>query len=163
MEQEIPKIKKLNEVGESPFQFVEKVESILQGWDSKIRKTIYLFKADSGNWGYYDKDTSQVIDVTQWKDKAAWLGDHWVKMSLYHRIHVHFHPPLNYTGWDPSSRKEIPATTSEAIIVVTDSAYKQILEQLNGRAATSLLKFQFTTRKIQNRQSTYVDKVLWVA
>jgi hypothetical protein len=46
---------------------------------------------------------------------------------------------------------------------VTDSAYKQILEQLNGRAATSLLKFQFTTRKIQNRQSTYVDKVLWVA
>jgi len=163
MDQEIPKIKKVVEIGETPFQFIAKEESILQGWDAKIRKTIYLFKTDSGNWGYYDKETSQVIDVTQWKEKAAWVGDHYVKMSLYHRIIIRFAQPLNYSGWDPATRREVPVTTTEAMVVVTDSAYKQIVEQLNGRPADSFLKFQFTTRKIQNRQSTYIDKVVWVS
>lgn len=163
MDQEIPKIQKLNEVGEAPFQFIEKLESILQGWDAKIKKTVYLFKTDTGAWGYYDKDSSQVIEVNQWNKKAAWMNDRWVKMSLYHRIHLMFMFPLDYTGWDAKKRKEIPSQTQEAILTVTDSAYKQILEQLNGRAATSFLKFEFTTRKVQNRQSTYVDKVLWVS
>jgi len=158
-----PKIKKLSDVGEAPFQFIEKTESILQGWDSKIKKTIYLFKTDTGFWGYFDKDSSQVIAVNSWKEKAAWIGDHWVKMSLYHRIKIIFNEPITYGSWDKISKKEIKMETKEAIVVVTDTTYKQLLEQLNGREETSVLKFHFTTRKIQNRQATYVDKVLWVS
>ena len=163
MEKDIPKIKKVVEVGETPFQFIEKLESILQGWDKTINRTVYLFKADSGAWGYYDKETNQVIEVNQWKEKAAWIVDHWVKMSVYHRVRIKFASPINYSGWDSSARKEIPATTDEAIIVITDSAYKQLVEQLNGRPQSSYLKFIFITRKIGNKNSTYIDKVVWVS
>ncbi len=163
MDQDIPKIKKLVEVGENPFQFVSKSESILQGFDQKIQRTIYLFKTDSGAWGYFDKDSSQVIEVTKWKEKAALVNDHWVKMAIYHRIIVNFLFPLNYTGWDDVNKVEVPAETSEAILLVTDNTYKQILEQLNGRAANSVLKFHFVTRKIGKRQATFIDKVLWVS
>lgn len=163
MDQDIPKIKKLVEVGEAPFQYISKLESILQGWDQKIMRTIYLFKTDSGAWGYYDKETAQVLEVTQWKEKAALVNDHWVKMSIYHRIIVKFLSPINYSGWDETNRKEVPTTTSDAIILITDSAFKQIQEQLNGRAANSVLKFHFITRKIGRRESTYIDKVIWVS
>ncbi len=163
MDQDIPKIKKLVEVGENPFQFVSKSESILQGFDQKIQRTIYLFKTDSGAWGYFDKDSSQVIEVTKWKEKAALVNDHWVKMAIYHRIIVNFLFPLSYTGWDDVNKVEVPAETSEAILLVTDNTYKQILEQLNGRAANSVLKFHFVTRKIGKRQATFIDKVLWVS
>ena len=161
MENEIPKIRKLAEVGDNPFQFIGKVESILQGWDQKIRKTIYLFRTDLGNWGYYDKNNNSVIEADQWNGKSVLIGDHFVKMALYHRIQVKFLFPLNYTGWDPVAKKEIPAVTEFATLVITDKTYKQIIDQLNGRAATSYLRFNFVTRKIQNRQSTYIESVLW--
>ncbi len=38
MSQEIPKIRKVAQVGETPFQFVEKQESILQGFDKTIKR-----------------------------------------------------------------------------------------------------------------------------
>jgi len=163
MDQDIPNIKRLIEVGENPFQFINKLESILQGWDQSKGKTIYLFKTDSGKWGYYDKTTSQVIEITSWNGKAAFVGDHYVKMALYHRIRIKFMQPIKFSAWDESARKEYPSETQEAITLVTDNAYKQIVEQLNGRAATSLLKFHFVTKKIGQRTSTYVDKVLWVS
>lgn len=163
MESEIPTIRKLSDIGDNPFQFIEKLESILQGWDAKIRKTIYLFKTDSGDWGYYDKETSQVVKVNQWKEKAALIGNYYVKMALYHRIKVKFMFPLNYAGWDPVAKKEIPAVAEIATLVITDKTYKQTLDQLNGRASNSFLKFIFVTRKIQDRQSTYIDSVVWVS
>lgn len=163
MESEIPTIRKLSEIGDNPFQFIEKLESILQGWDAKIRKTVYLFKTDSGEWGYYDKETSQVIKATQWKEKAVLIGDHYVKMALYHRVKVKFMFPLDYTGWDAVNKKEIPAVADFATLVITEKTYKQILDQLNGRVANSFLKFIFVTRKIQDRQSTYIDNVVWVS
>ena len=161
MESESPKIRRLAEVGEAPFQFIEKLESILQGWDSKIGKTIYLFKTDSGAWGYYNKNNNQVIEVNEWEGKAALIGGYFVKMALYHRIQVRFQAPITYSGWDPVSKKEVPASTEIATLVITDKTYKQILDQLKGRAADSNLRFNFVTRKIQDRQSTYIDSVVW--
>jgi hypothetical protein len=160
---ETPLIKKIVDIGESPFHFIEKVESILQGWDSTIKKTIYLFKTESGNWGYYNKKASRITDVEDWKDKSALIGDHYVKMSIYHRVKLKFLFPLNYAGWDAKKRKEVPATTEEGIVIVTDTTYKQILEQLNGRSPESVLKFEFTTKKIGDRKSTYVNKVIWLS
>jgi len=160
---EIPKIKKIAEIGELPFQFIEKAESILQGWDATIQKTIYLFRTESGAWGYYDKKSSRIAEVNNWDGKSAWVGDHYVKMSLYHRVRLRFSAPLNYTGWDAKKRKETPAVADEAIVVITDTTYKQILEQLNGRAPESYLRFEFTTKKIQSRSSTYVKNVIWVS
>lgn len=160
--QEIPKIKKIIDIGETPFNFIEKAESILQGWDSKIRKTIYLFRTDTGPWGYYDKDSKQVIEIDQWKGKSAWINDHWVKMALYHRVKLLFTKPVTYSGWDSATRKPVKQTTQEAIVTITDTAYKSLLEQLEGRPAESILKFVFTTRKMKNKTITYIDKVVWV-
>jgi hypothetical protein len=161
MESEIPTIRRLADVGDAPFQFIQKLESILQGWDAKIRKNIYLFKTDSGGWGYYDKNINTVSEVSQWKGKSALVGDHFVKMALYHRIQVKFLFPLTYNSWDKAAKKEVPAETENATLAVTDKTYKQILDQLKGRAADSNLRFNFVTRKIQDRQSTYIDSVVW--
>jgi hypothetical protein len=160
---ETPLIKKIVDIGESPFHFIEKVESILQGWDSTIKKTIYLFKTESGNWGYYNKKAARITDVENWKDKSALIDDHYVKMGIYHRVKLKFLSPLNYAGWDTKKRKEVPATTEEGIVIVTDTTYKQIIEQLNGRNPDSVLKFEFTTKKIGGRNSTYVNKVIWLS
>lgn len=161
MESEIPMIRRLADVGDAPFQLIQKLESILQGWDAKIRKNIYLFKTDSGAWGYYDKNSNSVSEVNQWKGKSALIGDHFVKMALYHRIQVKFLFPLTYNSWDKIAKKEVPAETEYATLAVTDKTYKQILDQLKGRAANSNLRFNFVTRKIQDRQSTYIDSVVW--
>lgn len=163
MDQELPKIKNLNEVGEAPFQFIEKVESILQGWDNTIRRTIYLFKTGTGMWGYFDKDSSQVTAVTNWNEDSAWIKGRYIKMSLFHRIHVRFYEPLKYTGWDPATRKEVPAQASDAILLITDSTYHQIQEQLTGRNPLSWLQLHFTSKKLKNRTMVYVDKVIWLS
>ena len=77
----IPKIRVLSDIGEAPFQFFGVLETILQGWSKNKRKSIYLFKMEDGRWGYYHKPTEQVIAVEQWKEKAAWVDDEWVKMA----------------------------------------------------------------------------------
>ena len=159
---EIPRIKKIAEVGENPFQCIEKTESILQGWDSTISKTVYLFKTDDGSWGYFDKETSQVIPISQWKEKAAWINGHWVKMALYHRVHVRFSEEVSYSEWNSEEKKQYSDSTLEAIITMTDTSYKSLIEQMTGRERDSFFKFGFTTRKMGKRTITYVDKVLWV-
>ena len=160
--QEIPKIKKTADVGETPFNFIERTESILQGWDKQIKKTIYLFRTNTGAWGYFDKDSGQVIEINQWKGKAAWINGHWIKLSLYHRIKLLFSQPITYNGWDEASHKAVKQTVTEAITTVTDIAYKSLMEQAEGRPAESLFKFVFTTRKLGGRNVTYVNKVVWV-
>lgn len=160
--QDLPKIKKIADVGEIPFQFVEKTESILQGWDKSINKTIYLFKTDTGAWGYFDKSSQQVVDVTQWKKKAAWVENHWVTMTLYHRVHLRFSQPVSYSDWDSVARKQYTAQTSEAIVTMTDTSYKSLLEQMKGRDTNAYYKFAFTSRKLKGRMVNYVDKVVWV-
>jgi len=159
----IVKIKKVSEVGEMPFQFIEKVESILQGWDVTINKTIYLFKTDTGKWGYWDKNRSRIVEINNWEGKSAWIEDHFVKMGLYHRVLLKFQSPLNYTGWDNEKRKEVPSVTDQAIVVITDTTYNQILEQLKGRAEDSFLKFEFTSKNLKSKNSSYVNKVIWVS
>ncbi|MCK4501214.1 hypothetical protein KAU11_12005 [Candidatus Babeliales bacterium] len=160
--QTIPKIKKVADVGETPFNFIEKTESILQGWDKQIKKTIYLFRTDTGAWGYYDPDSGQVIEVHQWKSKAAWVNGYWVKMAIYHRLKLLFSTPITWSGWDKANNKAVKETASEVIVTVTDTAYKTLIEQLEGRPAESLFKFVFTTRKLGGRNVTYINKVVWV-
>jgi len=160
--QDLPKIKKIADVGETPFQFVEKTESILQGWDKTIGRTIYLFKTTTGAWGYFDKDSGQVIDVTQWKGKAAWVQNHFVMMTLYHRVHLIFAQPVSYSEWDSSANRRYQVEATEAIVTMTDSSYKSLIEQMNGRDANAVYKFSFTSRKLKGRMVNYVDKVVWV-
>lgn len=163
MEQEIPRIQRIAEIGDAPFQFIEKTESILQGWNAKIRKTVYLFKTEQGPWGYYDKETQQVVEVNDWKGKAALINNSYVKMSLYHRVRLKFLFPLNYKEWDVVAKKEFDSTTTEAIVVLPDTTYKQIMSQLNGRSPESVLKFEFITKKLKGRDTTYVGEVIWVS
>lgn len=160
--QDLQKIKKIADVGEVPFQFVGKTESILQGWDKSINKTIYLFKTDTGAWGYFDKDSGQVIDVNQWKEKAAWISDHWVKMTLYHRVHLRFSQPISYSAWDSVARRNYKQTVAEALVTMTDTSYKSMLEQMKGRDANAFYQFVFTTRKLRGRMVSFVEKVVWV-
>ena len=143
MNQEIPKIRKVAEVGETPFQFIEKQENILQGYDKTIRRSVYLFKMTDGNWGYYDKETSQTIPINQWKGKAAMIDGRWVIMTLYHRIHLRFSEQVIYSNWDKESRKEVRMQTPEAIVTITDSAFKSLTEQIEGRDPGSLFKFTY--------------------
>ena len=159
---EAPRIKKIAEVGETPFQFFELGETILQGWDKGIGRTIYLFKTETGNWGYFDKETEQVIEVMQWRGKAALIGNSWIKLSLYRRIRVFFNAIVNYSTWDHISKKNMYKQTQEAILTITNSTYDQLLGQMEGRPPESLYKFVFTSRKIGNRTMSYVNKVLWV-
>lgn len=160
--QEIPKIKKTADIGDTPFYFIGKTESILQGWDKTIGKTIYLFRTDSGKWGYFDKETNQVIDVNQWREKAALISGHWVKMALYHRVHLKFINPISYSAWDSVAKKQYPVSTQEAIVTITDSSYKSLIEQMSGRDGNSTYKFLFVSRKIGDRKITYVKSALWV-
>jgi len=160
--QEIPKIKKVADVGKTPFTFIEKTESILQGWDNTIKKTIYLFKTDGGKWGYFDKESRQIIEITHWRDKAAWIAGHWVVMSLYHRVHLAFTQPISYSNWDSVLKKEYKESTEDGIVTITDTAYKSLIEQMNGRDENDIYKFSFTSRKLKGRQVTYVDKAIWV-
>jgi len=59
-------------------------------------------------------------------------------------------------------KKQYSDSTLEAIITMTDTSYKSLIEQMTGRERDSFFKFGFTTRKMGKRTITYVDKVLWV-
>jgi len=161
--QDLAKIKKIAEVGETSFQFIEKTESILQGWDKTAGKTIYLFKTDTGAWGYYNKERGKVVDVTSWKEKSAYVHDHFVPMTLYHRVHLLFTSPISYSEWDSATKKQKKDITMEAIVTMTDTSYKSMLEQMQGRDPNSFYKFVFTSKKLKGRMVNYVEKVVWVS
>src|SRR4030043_579308 len=138
-----PQIKKIAEIGEMPFQYIGEKERILQGWDQTIKKMLYLFKTDMGNWGYWDKETQQVLTCDQWKGKAALINNRWVKMSLYHRVYLIFAHEVTFTEWNKTTKKREKKTTKNAIVTIPKSANDMILEQLNSRSAESWLKFEF--------------------
>jgi len=163
MTQTLPKIEKLTEVGAIPFQYLDNPENILQWWCKDDKKTKYLFKTDSGAWGYYDKLTTQVIEINQWKGKAAMVEGKWCKLTLYHRVHVRFSQPVIFTGYDPDQRKKIQQTAQEAIILLTDTAFKTLGDAMKGRDANSYYRLSFTTRnKPKGGTMTYVDRIIWV-
>ena len=162
--QNVPKVQKIAEVGSNPFQYLSTTEKILQGWNSTTRKTVFLFKTDTG-WGYFDKPTGQVIDVNQWKGKAVFIGGQWIKMTLYYRIHVAFAEPVSLLVWNKEIKKKEQIAPKEVLITLTGSAYKQLEEQMRGRPPGSWYQLSFTTRKKPNGPGnmTYVDKVLWIS
>lgn len=161
---ELPKIDKLSEIGDKPFRYISTVEKVLQGWNSRVRRTVYLFKTDTGQWGYYDKESQQVIEIDQWKKKAALINGQWIKMTLYHRIQVIFNEPVVFSVWSKMNNKNEQMTAQEALITLTDTAYKHLEEQSKGRPPESWYKLSFTTRKKPNGNGTmtYVDNVVWV-
>jgi len=160
--QELPKITKVSEVGESLFQYIKEGEKILQGWDHMLKKTMYLFKAESGKWGYFDKETRQVLDVSQWKGKAAWLNGRWIKMTLYHRVEVFLEQPLTFNVWDKATTQNIQTTAQHVVITITDTAYKKWIEQMQGKIPGAFYKFVFSSRKLGARTITYVNDIVWV-
>lgn len=154
---ELPKIKKLSEIGETPFQVVKVEEKILQGWDKAKRKMLYLFKGPTGLWSYYDKAEKCIVEVPQWKDKAALIQDSWVDMSVYYRVHLRFERPIAYTSYEGS--RPAQATASEALVTITGAAYESMEEQFRGRPEGSF--YQFSYKKLKNNRQ-YVDKVIFV-
>lgn len=164
MTQDLPKIKRLSDVGDTPFQVVEMVEKILQGWNKKKKRTVYLFRTDDNKWGYYNKESKQIMVISAWKDKAAFVNGEWITMSLYYRLHVRFAQPVTSSSWDPDTRKKTTITLAEAIIILTDSAYKSLEEQRAGRPENSWFKLSFVTQKKKTGGSmTYANKVIWVS
>ena len=162
--QDLPKIKKIAEVGDKPFRYISTVEKVLQGWDSRNRKTIYLFKTDTGQWGYYDKSTQQVIEIDQWKKKSALINGQWIKMVLYYRIQALFAEPITFSVWNKMDNKNEQMTAQEVLLTLTGTAYKKLEEQMNGRTPESFYKLSFVTRKKPGGKGdmTYVDNVVWV-
>lgn len=162
--QDLPKIKKIAEVGDKPFKYISTVEKLLQGWDSSVKKTVYLFKTDTGQWGYYDKETQQVIEIDQWKKKAAFINGRWIKMVLYYKIQAMFAEPISFSSWNKMDKKKETLTAKEVLITLTATAFNKLEEQMKGRTPESFYKLSFTTRKKPGGggNMTFVDNVIWV-
>lgn len=156
----LPRVRVIKEVGETAFQFLGLVETILQGWSPQKRKQVYLFKPDSGVWSYYDKNSSQIIPISQWSGKAAWVGDEWIKMTKYHKVKLHFLQPITFTSWVDGKKQ--PQQGQEVIVTITDTAYKSFVEAAAGRSENSAYQFVFkTTKKKGGGSMTYVEKIIW--
>lgn len=142
---DIPKIKKVSEIGETPFRVVNVEEKILQGWDQSTKRMLYLFKDSLGLWSYYSKEQRCAIQVTEWREKEALIMGKWIKMSLYYRLHIAFANPITYSVFNRGRNQQF--TTTEAIILVTKSVYEMLEQQFAGRPAGSYYKFGYKTLK----------------
>ena len=145
------------------FQVVSVKETILQGYSTTKKRTVYLFKSDkTGNWAYWDKDNEKVVDVEQWEENKAWVDSEWVPMSKYHRIELRFVSPVTYTAYQDG--KEVRRDTLHAEVAITDTAFKTLVEQMNGRDENSVYKMCFRERKRPKGRGMmrYVEKFLWV-
>lgn len=157
---EIPRLKKLDEAGEVPFQFIELQETILEGWNSDWDKLMYLFKMEDGSWGYYDNGTQRVVPIMEWKGKSARVEETWVPMSKKRRLHLRFVDTISFSNWDHG--RKYTAQSADVIAVVTESAYESLVEQSNGRTKDSVYRFSFKTRKNKKGGTmTFVDKIVY--
>lgn len=154
MSEEIPRIKKTAEVGEQPFQLVETQEEILQGWNARLRKVMYLFivegkDGEEGKWSYFDSTSGQVVEVREWNGHAARIGGDWVKMTKYARIVVQFLNPVTYSKWDKDEKKEILVTTDRALLTITKTANEQFVKAREGREPSAWYRFIY---RVQNKK-----------
>lgn len=154
---DLPKIKKATEIGDVPFQVIKVEEKILQGYDTRTRRTLYLFKGPTDVWSYYSKAERCIVEVPQWRDKEALIEGSWVKMSVYYRLHLLFERPVTFTPYDKAKGSQ--ETVNEASVTVTQAAYEALEEQFKGRATGSW--YQFVYKKLKNGR-TYIDKAIWV-
>mgnify|MGYP007007267725 FL=1 len=146
----------MSEIGEMPWALVNIEEKILQGWDARSKKLLYLFKDDQGAWAYYDKYTKTTNQVTQWRDKEALIGDKWIKMSLYYRIHIKFASPVTYSVFRFGAGSN-QFQTYEAIVLITKAVYDQFME-LMGEHPNGWYKFEYKHLK----KGDSVSKVAFV-
>jgi len=162
-ENQIPKLDKVNEIGGTAFQIIEMKEKILSGWDKLARKSVYLFKMDSGAWGYYNKEAGRVTEVDQWKDKSAWINGQWIRLSIYYRIHVVFANPIEFTVYDYANHRSQRICWQEALIKVTDKTYALMVSASQGRDPRSFYRFGFKAKgKKGGGEMLLVDTVTWV-
>lgn len=142
----IPKIKKISEIGATPFRIQDVQEKILQGWSKRQKKMLYVFKADSGNWAYYDKESSTMVEISSWREKEAYIMGEWVKMSLYYRVHIVFEVPVNYSSYvkDLGMQSQL---TYEALILLPKTAFELLEQQMVGRDPNSYYIFNYKKLK----------------
>ena len=153
---DIPKIKRISEIGEEPFRLVNMEEAILQGWDKTARKMLYLFKDQTGTWAYFDKNSKMTVQVPEWRDKEALVMGKWIKMSLYYRLHVAFENPITYSIRSRQGSQNFQ--TYEGIILVPKAAYEMLQQQMVGRDPNSFYRFKYK----QLKSGTTVDGVFFV-
>lgn len=158
---DIPRIRQITDIGTAMFQVVKYVEPVLQGWSKEHGRQVYLFRAEeSGKWAYYDKDQGGLVEVDQWKGKSAWIQDDWVSLSKYHRLHLRFVAPVTYKVFEKGEQRS--EDTEEAMIVLTDTAYKTLQDQMQGRGDNAVYQFSFKTKKKpKGGTMTYVEKVVF--
>lgn len=162
--EDVPSIRKIQEVGETPFQIVSFVEKILQGYHTGIKRSLYLFKTNNGVWGYWDPKLRRVIEELQWKENSCFLENKWVPMTAYYKFHVQFFEPIVFSLWNKDQRIEEQFETTEAIISLTDAANKTFQEAMVGRAPDTWYKLQFKTQnKKGGGEMTFVEKVICAA
>jgi len=140
------------------FQLNGEPEMILQGWDSEKKRQVYLFRSrETGKWGYFKGGFCQV----PWNaEKKALIDGNWISMAKYHRVHVKFVRAITFTNY--VDNKKISDKTNEALIVLTDSAFKSLEEAMKGRSPLSVYSLTYKTRKNNNgKEMTYVDKVVF--
>lgn len=151
--EKLPLVKSVSDVGTTPFQFVSKQETILQGFHTGLRRSVYLFRTPDKQWGYYESATKKVVRPSAWDGKSAFIDGAWIKLGLYHRVHLRVPEGLVY------NTKSGPKTVQDFIIPITDSAYKALESQTQGRPLDSF--YQFEMKKLANNR-VYVGSVKWV-
>lgn len=160
--QETPKIRRIQDVGEFPFQIIGNEETILQGWDPGIHRNVFLFKTPNGVWGYFDKGSNSIIENIQWDKKKALVNGRWVEMALYHRLDVRFQQPIMATVYSKEDKSTTQGPIQEANITIADKCYKNLMAQTAGRDPNSFYKFVWISKTVKGRTVTYPENALWV-
>jgi len=160
--QELPRIRRIQDVGENHFQILGNEETILQGWDVGLHRNVFLFKTPNGVWGYFDKASNGIIENIQWDKKKALVNGRWVEMSLYHRLDIRFYQPIMATAYDKESHQAVQGQIQEANITITDKCYKNLIAQTAGRDPNSFYKLVWNTKKSRGREVTFPESAVWV-
>lgn len=153
---DIPKIKKVTEIGSTPWSLINIEEKILQGWDSRAKKLLYLFKDQLGVWSYYDKYSKLTVEVMEWREKEALIKDQWIKMSVYYRLHLRFAEVVTYSTFQYGAGSQHHQTT-EALVLVPKSIYDQLMEVM-GVHPVGWYRFEYKRLK----KGDSVSKIVFV-
>jgi len=153
---DLPKIYKLGELENVPFQIIEVGESILQGWDASANRMKMLFKTKNDKWGFWDAANKKVVDDIQWDDHKALLDGQWINMNMYFKVHIRFEAPIAYTKFFQGNQTQ--EVTTEASVLVGKKALDSLQSQMNGRAPNSFYQFTYE----QGKKNKYVVGGLWV-
>lgn len=123
---------------------------------------MYLFNSPLGNWAYYDTGSNMVVEIGEWKDRAANIAGDWVSMTKYFRIVVQFLQPVTFSLWDATEKKLVDANTEVAVLTITKTAYDYLVTAKEGRPQESWFRFLYKVVNRKNGQMIYVNGVEYV-